>query len=391
MKLRTAALIAALAMPAFAGGAHAATVKVGVIAPFSGGFAIWGQQFQEAIEAYQAVHGTSVGDTEIEVVYRDVGGPDPAKAKQLAEELVLREGVQYLAGFAFTPNALAVADIASEADVPVLLFNAATASLTRESPMYVRLSMTLPQQTAPVAEWAATHGYGRVSTVVSDYAPGIDAETQFLKSYQAAGGTIVSSQRVPLSTTDFAPFLEKVLQEKPDAMFIFMPAGPPSISTIATWSQRGLKDAGIELMGTGETQELYLPAIGPSAIGAISGNQYGTELDTPVNAVFLKALHDVNPDAIPDSGSVAAWDGMQLIYDALAELGPEATGSAVVDFMKGRTIDSPRGSVSIDPETRDIVQDIYIRRVVAKGERLVNEVIDVVRAVKDPWKQDNPL
>jgi branched-chain amino acid transport system substrate-binding protein len=281
---------AACALLALTGAASAQqTVKVGLIAPFSGGFAIWGEQFQRAVKAFQKVNGESVKGVKVEVLYRDVGGPNPAKSKQLAEELVLRDKIKFLTGFAFTPNALAVADVVNEAKVPTIIMNAATSIITRKSPMFVRVSMTLPQQTDPLGRWAAKK-YKKVYTLVSDYGPGHDAEQQFIKSFKAAGGEIVAGVRVPLQTTDFAPYFENVLQAKPQALFLFMPAGPPSITSIDTWAKRGLKAAGIDLLCTGETQEIYLPAIGDSALDVISAGHYGTEVDTPENTALKKTL-----------------------------------------------------------------------------------------------------
>ena len=220
---------AAAAVLAMTGIAAAETVKVGVIGVFSGGFARWGEQFKQAIEVYQKHNGKTVNGHTIEVVYRDAGGPDPAKSRQLAEELILREKIQFLAGFAFTPNALAVAQLVTESKTPTVIFNAATAVVTRRSPYFVRVSFTLPQDTAPLAEWAPKNGIKKVVTVVSDYAPGHDAEATFLKVFKANGGEVLESIRIPLATTDFAPFFERILQQKPDAIFLFGPGGPASV------------------------------------------------------------------------------------------------------------------------------------------------------------------
>jgi branched-chain amino acid transport system substrate-binding protein len=380
-------LVTAIAM-LLPGVAAAETVKVGLIGVFSGGFAIWGEQFQRSVQAFQKVNGDTVKGNKIEVIYRDVGGPNPAKSKQLAEELILRDKIKFLTGFAFSPNALAVADVVSEAKVPTIIMNAATSVITRRSPMFVRVSMTLPQQTDPLGRWAAKK-YKKIYTLVSDYAPGHDAEQQFIKSFKAAGGTIVQSVRVPLATTDFAPYFENVLRAKPDALFLFMPAGPPSITSIDTWAKRGLKAAGIDLLCTGETQEIYLPAIGDAALDVISAGHYGTEVDTPENAQLKKALTDMFPNSIPDIASVAAWDGMRLIYDAVEALGPSAPGEKYIEFMKGRKMKSPRGPIEIDAKERDIIQNVYIRKVVRKDGKLVNATIDTIPAVKDPWKEDN--
>jgi ABC-type branched-subunit amino acid transport system ATPase component len=246
--------------------AQAAKVKVGFIAPFSGGFALWGKQFKDSVQAFQKLHGTSINGTEIEVIYRDVDGPDPAKAKQLAEELILRDRIKILTGLVFSNNTMALAPVIDEAKIPFVIMNAATSKITRMSDMFVRVSMTLPQQSRPVALWAAKNDIKTVYTIVSDYAPGHDAEKQFIKDFTSKGGKIVKSVRIPLRTTDYAPFLENVLQAKPDALYIFMPAGPPSIATVNAWAKRGLKKAGIQLLATGEMQQLYLPAVGDAAI-----------------------------------------------------------------------------------------------------------------------------
>jgi branched-chain amino acid transport system substrate-binding protein len=375
-----------------AGIAQAETVKIGLIAPFSGGFAIWGEQFQRSVQAFQKVNGTSVNGNEVEVIYRDVGGADPAKSKQLAEELILRDGIKFLTGFAFTPNALAVAELITEAEMPTVIMNAATSVITRQSPMYVRVSFTLSQQCEVLAAWAYNDaGYRRAYTLVSDYAPGHDGETQFVKTFTELGGEIIESVRAPLPTTDFAPYLENVLQAKPDVLFGFMPAGPPSIAMTQTWASRGVKDAGIPLVATGETQEIFLDAIGEAALGIITAQHYSLDIDNEQNKLLQSTLKEMfGEKAIPDIASVAAWDAMRLMYDALAELGTDAAGPDYIEFMKGREIDSPRGPIMIDPETRDIIQNIYLRKVVMKDGKMINETFATVEKVKDPWKVANP-
>ena len=301
MRTWSRSLCANVAILAMTGVAAADTVKVGVIGVFSGGFARWGEQFKQAIEVYQKHNGNTVNGHTIEVLYRDAGGPDPAKSRQLAEELILREKVQFIAGFAFTPNALAVAQLVTEAKVPTVIFNAATAVVTRRSPYFVRVSFTLPQDTAPVAEWAPKNGIKKVVTVVSDYAPGHDAEDTFLKTFKANGGEIAESIRVPLSTTDFAPFFERVLNQKPDAMFMFGPGGPASVSMINTWASR-LKPAGIQLLTTNETQEIDLPRIGKSALDAIGSSHYTETVDNPLNKRLRADLVAMfGNDRIPDT------------------------------------------------------------------------------------------
>jgi branched-chain amino acid transport system substrate-binding protein len=371
-------------------------VKVGLIADFTGAFANWGSQFQQAVEAFQAVHGKTVKgpdgkDIEIQFVYRDNASAGPDKTKQLAEELVLRERVKFLAGFDLSPHAMAVADIATQAKVPVIIMNAATASITRGSPYYVRVSMTIPQYVSPLPKWAYDHGIHKVYTLVSDYAPGYDAEAYFNKGFKAVGGEIVGSERMPQQETNYAAYMERVLKAKPDALFMFIPAGAPSIAFVKAYIERGLKTAGIKLLGTGETQELFLPNFTDDVIGAVSAFHY-TETNTNPENIELKnqLVKMFGPKTTPDIASVAAWDGTNLIYQAVAALGANAEGLKYVDFLKGKKMTSPRGPIYIDPAEREIVQNIYIREVQKRDGKLVNVDIGQVDMVKDPWKIDNP-
>jgi branched-chain amino acid transport system substrate-binding protein len=385
-----AALWVLAALVGSAGTAAADTVKVGVIQTFSGPFARWGEQTKQAIAVFQKERGKTVKGHEIEIVYRDDGGPDPARARQLAEELVLKEKVQFLAGFAFTPNALAVADLVTEAKMPTLIWNAATSVVTRKSPFFVRTSYTLPQDTAPLAEWAAKNGIHSVVTLVTDYAPGLDAESAFVRVFKQSGGTIPESIRVPLATTDFAPFFERVLAKKPDAVFLFGPGGPASVGMINTWASR-LKPAKIQLLVTTETQEIDLPKIGPAALDVIGSSHYPETSENPLNIALRKDLEALfGKQAIPDTASAATFDGMQLIYRAVEQLGAHPQPDAVLGMWRGAKLDSPRGPLEIDAKTRDAVQNVYLRRVAQKGDRLINVNFKTVPLVKDPWKDWNP-
>jgi branched-chain amino acid transport system substrate-binding protein len=396
MKSLLAALATALVSLLAAHANAADTVKVGLIANFTGGMGVYGQQFHQAIQAYQAIHGTTVkgpnGETiTIEFINRDATTAGPAKAKQLAEELVLRDKVQFLAGFDLTPHALAVGEIANQAKVPVIIMNAATASITRTSPYYVRLSMTVPQYAAPIASWAYKNNIRKVFTVVSDFAPGYDAEAYFSKTFKAAGGEIVGSLRTPMTETNFAVYMEKVLLAKPDALYMMQPGGATSIAFLKAFMERGLKAANIQLMGTGETAALYLKNFSDDIIGTISSFPYTETNPSPENVKLRAQLVKMfGEDAIPDIASAAAWDGTALMYKAVAALGAKADGLKYVEFMKGQKLDSPRGPIMIDPEERDIVQNIYIRKVVKQDNRLVNIDIDTIPMVKDPWKMENP-
>lgn len=370
--------------------ASAETVKVGVIATSSGPFARWGEQFQQAIQVYQKIHGDTVNGNKIEIVYRDDGGPDPARVKQLAEGLILRDKVKFLAGFVFTPNALAVADLVTESKTPTVIFNASTAMVIRKSPYFVRTSHTIPQVAKPIAEWAYANGIRRVVTAVSDYAPGFDAEQAFSRIFKAAGGEIMESIHISLATTDFSPFFERIGEMKPDALFIFGPGGPPTVGMINTWAAR-LKPAGIKLLCTAETQEIDLPKIGPSALGVVSAFHYTETVDNPLNKLLWKNLGDMfGPKTVPDLASVGAYDGMELIYRAVEKFGPNVTGDQAIGLWKGLSFDSPRGPFAIDAATRDVVQNIYLRKVEERDGKLVNVNFQTFPMVKDPWKEWNP-
>jgi branched-chain amino acid transport system substrate-binding protein len=275
-------------------GAVAQSIKVGVIAPFSGPFADYGKQFDAGIKAYQKVHGDSVAGRKIEVIVRDTGGPSPEVAKRLAQELVVRDKVDFLAGFGLTPEALAVADIATQAKRPMVIFNAATSIITTKSPYAARTSMTLPQISAPMGTWAAKNGIRRVVTLVADYGPGNDAEASFKKTFTAAGGQVIDSIRTPLQNPEFAPFIQKVKDAKPDAVFIFVPAGEQSVAVMKAFNERGLAQAGIKAIATGDvTDDHVLNAMGDAAIGMITTFHYSVAHDSPENKAFLKAYSEV--------------------------------------------------------------------------------------------------
>jgi len=394
---RALAAVAAAALSSMAGGASAAEVfKIGLIADYTGAFATWGPQFEHAIAAYQAINGKTVKgpkgeDIEVQLVPRDVGSAGPDKAKQLAEELVLREKVNMLAGFDLSPHALAVAPIISEVKIPTVIMNAATASITRASPYFVRTSYTLPQWSASMAKWAAQQGYKRIYTVVSDYAPGYDAEAYFQKVFKESGGAIVGSARTPIQETNFASYMEKVLEAKPDAFYSFQPGGSPSIALVKAFLERGLKAAGIKFLGNGEFDPTYLPNFSDDVIGSYSVNHY-TETNTfPENVEMRDQIHKMyGPKAPTEVASVAAWDGIKLIYLALHENGAHADGLKYIASMTGKTFQSPRGTFMIDPAERDIVQNMYIREVRKVDGELANVDIATIPMVKDPWKQDNP-
>jgi branched-chain amino acid transport system substrate-binding protein len=363
-------------------------LKVGVIAPFSGPFADYGKQIEAGIRAYMKLHGDSVAGRKVEVVIRDTTGPLPDVAKRHAQELVVREKVDFLAGFGLTPEAVAAADIATRARKPMVVMNAASSVVTTKSPYIVRVSMTLAQETAPLATWAAKSGIRRVFTLVSDYAPGLDSEAAFKTAFAAAGGQIVDSIRVPLRNPEFAPFIQRIKDAKPEAVFVFVPAGEQGIAFMKGFNERGLAQAGIKVIATGDvTDDHVIDAMGDVALGMITTAHYSAAHESPENRAFLKAVAESGAGVgRPNFMAVGGYDGMAAIYDVAAKLGGDIDGERAIALLKGWKRESPRGPILIDAETRDIVQTVYVRRVEKRDGRYYNVEFDRIAAVKDPGK-----
>jgi len=363
-------------------------VKIGVVSEFSGPFAQYGQQIVGGMKAYLKQHGDTIAGKKIEIIQRDTTGPSPDIAKRLAQELVTLDKVNILAGFGLTPNALAVAPIATEAKVPMVIMNAATSIITTKSPYIVRASMTLPQVTQPMAQWAAKNGIKKVYTIVSDFGPGVDAETEFAKAFKAAGGQIVGTSRVPLRNPDFSPFIQRAKDEKPDAVFVFLPAGEQGIAFMKSYRERGLADAGIKLIATGDiTDDGVLEAMGDPTVGLITSFHYSAAHDSPENKAFKQAYAEVNGAKLrPNFMAVGGYDGMALIAEALKKTGGSTDAEKFIAALKGIKLTSPRGTILIDPETRDITQTVYIRKVEKVGGALYNVEFDKIPDVKDPGK-----
>ncbi len=363
-------------------------IKVGVVASFSGPFADYGKEMEAGIKAYQKLNGDTVAGRKVEVIFRDTTGPLPDVAKRLAQELVVREKVDFLAGFGLTPEALATTDIASQAKKPMVVMNAATSVITAKSPYVARVSMTLAQETAPLGTWAARNGIKRVFTLVSDYGPGIDAENAFKKSFTAAGGTIVDSIRSPLRNPEFAPYLQRIKDARPEAAFFFLPAGEQGIALMKGFHERGLGQTGIKAIATGDiTDDHVIDAMGDVALGMITSSHYSAAHDSPENRAFLKAYGEVSGGlGRANFMAVAAYDGMAAIYEVARKLGGRIDGDKAMAILKGWKRESPRGPISIDPETRDIVQTVYIRRVEKRGGHYYNVEFEKFPAVKDPGK-----
>ncbi|HPP82251.1 MAG TPA: ABC transporter substrate-binding protein [Rubrivivax sp.] len=375
----------ALTMSAWA----ADPVKIGLILPMSGPFAAYGKQIEHGIKLYIAQHGDTYGGRKVEFVLKDDNpGTSGDIDKRLAQELVVKDKVDLLAGFGLTPSAFAVAPLATEARKPMIVMNAATSAITTKSPYIVRTSMTLPQNTAPIASWAAKNGIKTVFTLVADYGPGHDSEAQFKKTFTAAGGQIVGEVRAPVKNPDFAPYLQKIKDTKPDAVFIFLPPGAETIAFMKGFKERGLAQAGIRLISTGDLpDEDILDAIGDSALGLITSFHYSEAHKSPENQAYVAAYYKAYPKDRPNFMSVGGYDGMHLIAAVLNKTGGSTDADKFVDAAKGMKWTSPRGPIGIDPETRDIVQNIYIRKTERVDGKLQNVEFDQVDNFKDPGKQ----
>lgn len=359
-------LVAALAVVGMAGTAQAQTVKVGIIAPFSGPFSHYGTLFKAGAEAYVASQGGKLAGQNIEFVWRDEGGPNPANTRTLAQELVVKDKVDYIGGIVFSPNASAVAPVIQESKTPMVIFNAATSDITTKSDYYIRTSYTLWQVTVPAAQYAAKKGYKRVITAVSDYAPGVDAENAFKAEFTKLGGQVPESIRMPLRTTDFAPFAQRIKASGAQAVYVFLPGGPPNLGFVKAFLENGLRQAGIDFLGTAETDEFDLQKFGDSALGLNTLFHYSGGRDSAANKAFVAAVNKQNKDAIVNSAAVGAWDGMYVIHKMIEATGGKRDGDKAMAAAKTLKWESPRGPVSIDPNTRHITQNVYLR-VVEKG------------------------
>ncbi|MEO7954262.1 MAG: ABC transporter substrate-binding protein [Polaromonas sp.] len=364
-------------------------VRIGLVLPMSGPFAAYGKQIEHGVKLYLATQGDTFGGRKVELIVKDDSpGTAGDVSKRLAQELVIKDKVDILAGFGLTPSAFAVAPVATEAKKPMVVMNAATSAVTTKSNYIVRTSMTLPQNSAPIASWAAKNKIKKVFTLVADYGPGHDAEGQFKKTFTAAGGEIVGEVRAPLKNPDFAPFLQKIKDTKPDAVFIFLPPGGETIAFMKGFKERGLGAAGIQLISTGDLpDEDILDAIGDSALGLVTSFHYSEAHKSPENKAYTDAYYKAYPKDRPNFMSVGGYDGMRLIAEVLKKTNGNTDADKFIEAAKGMKWISPRGPVSIDPETRDIVQNIYIRKVEKVNGKLQNVEFDHVADFKDPGKQ----
>lgn len=374
------AAVASLPHRAFAADA----LRIGLVIPKTGPFASTGRQVEAGCRLYMQTNGDAASGRKIELVVRDDTGTAPELTKRIAQELVVRDHVDVLAGFGLTPLAFAAAPVATETRVPMIVMAAATSSIPQRSPFIVRSGFTLPQVTAPLAEWAAKNGIRKVVSLVSDYGPGIDAEKTFVKRFAEGGGAVTEAVRAPLANPDFAPFVQRAKDAKADALFVFVPSGAGS-AVMKQYAERGLRSAGTQLICTGDVvDDDILDAMGQPALGVISSHHYSAAHPSPENKAYVDAFMRANPGVRPNFMSVGGYDGMHLIYEALRKTGGDADGEKLVGAMKGMTWQSPRGPMSIDPATRDVIQNVYIRKVEQVSDKLFNVEFATIEHAKDP-------
>lgn len=384
-------IVALAAAMLIVGGAAQAqeTIKIGLMLTYSGAFADNARQIDNGVQLYIKQHGDTIAGRKIEIIKRDTTGAAPDIAKRLAQELVTRDKVDFLAGFVLTPNALAVADVASEAKVPMVIMNAATSIITAKSPYVARVSFTLPQVTVPLAQWAARSGIKQVYLMTSDYGPGRDAAAAFEKSFTAAGGSIVGAVAMPLQSPDFAAYVQRLNDLHPQAVFLFVPAGQQPTALMKTLAEQGLTGSGLKILATGDvTDDAVLQGMGDAALNIVTSHHYSYAHSSPRNTAYIQAYAALFGDDIrPNFMSVGGYDGMDAIYRVIEQLKGKIDGAKAMEALKGMRIESPRGPIEIDAATRDVVQTVYIRRVEKVEGKLVNIEFDRVENVKDPGKQ----
>ena len=377
------ALATAGAVPASAQG----TVKIGLIMPYSGQFADTAAQMDNAIKLYVKQKGDTVAGKKLEFIRKDTGGVAPDVAKRLAQELVVRDGVDILGGFVLTPNALAAADISASAKKFMVVMNAATSIIITKSPYMVRTSTTIPQMQDAFGTWAYKTGIRKVYTMVSEFGPGIDAEGSFQRAFKAAGGEIVGSVRYPVANPDFSAFVQRAKDLNPESIFIWVPGGTQPVAIAKALAERGIDPKKTKILGQGElTEDEARASMGDAGLGIITVYHYDHNHDSGMNRAFVKAFKAEYGGRNPNIYSIGGWDGIHVIYETLKTTGGKTDAEGLIAAARGMKWESPRGPISIDPETRDIVQTAYIRRVEKAGTSTLNVEFDKIENVKDPTR-----
>jgi branched-chain amino acid transport system substrate-binding protein len=383
--LLTAAGAAALAVAGGAGAQDANSVKIGFILPMTGQQQSTGKQEAAAAKLFMAQQGDTVAGKKVEFIIKD-DGAIPDNTKRIAQDMIVNDKVTFLAGFGITPAAMAVAPLSVEAKMPEIVTAAGTSIITEKSPYIARTSFTLAQSTVPMADWSAQNGIKKVVTMVSDYAPGADAEKSFTAEFTAKGGQVVEAIRFPLANPDFSPFLQKAADDKPDAVFVFVPSGQGG-AFVKQFIEKGLDKAGVKIIGPGDvTDDDLVNGMGDAIVGTITAHFYSADHPSAVNKAFVAAFRKANNGMRPNFMAVSGYDGMHLMYETLKKAGGKTDGDSLIAAAKGMAWESPRGPISIDADTRDIIQNVYIRKVERKNGELYNVEFATFPAVKDPIK-----
>jgi branched-chain amino acid transport system substrate-binding protein len=364
------------------------SVKIGLILPYSGPFADTATQVDAGVKLYMKRMGDTVAGKKIEIIRKDSGGIAPDTARRLAQELVTRDGVDIITGLVLTPNTFAVAQVSDQAKKPMVIMNAATSIITAKAPYAVRVSMTVPQVTEPIGAWAYKNGIRKAFTMVSDFAPGHDAEQSFQRAFMAAGGEMVGSLRTPVNNVDFSAYAQRVKDANPEAVYVFVPAGKEPAAIMKSLAERGVTPDKIRILGTGEiVDDTGLQSMGDQAVGIITSYHYDRSHNSPMNIAFVKDFRADNSNVNPNLLAVGGYDGMHLIYEALKKNKGNPEVGGFIAAAKGMSWESPRGMVMIDPDTRDVVQSVYFRKVEKVGNELTNVEFDKIDNVKDPVKE----
>ena len=368
--------------------AHADEVKVGLLSQYSGTYSWWGQEYDRGVQLFMDETGGKVGEHTLAIIKRDEGGTSPARSRQLAQELVVRDKVQYLIGGTFTPTVMGTADIVDQTKTPYVFVNGATSSMTEKTPYFVRVGYTSWTYCEPLVKWVYEQGVRKAATIVADYAPGIDIENAYNDTFKKLGGEMVDNIRVPMGTTDFSAYLQRVKDTGVEHVFMFMPVGPMSAGFIKAFQERGLGKDGVALYAGAETQESDLPAVGDSALGIVTALHYSPYLDTPANKDFVKRFQaKYGADAVPSLAAMGAYDAMHLVARMVEATNGKKDGEKALEAIKGYAWESPRGPSKIEADTREITQNVYIRRVEKVDGKLGNVPIHTYESVKEPWHE----
>jgi branched-chain amino acid transport system substrate-binding protein len=392
---RFAAAVAALtgmAISISAAPGHAQTIKIGLINSNTGFLAQAGDEMEKGISLYVKTHEKELpSGVKVELIRRDDTAA-PEVGKRVAQELITRERVQALLGIVGSPIAAAVAPLTAEAKVPLVITNAAGVAIPRISPYVARVSFTLWQQAYPLGKWAAQKGWKKAYTAVSDFIPGHDSEAAFTKAFTDAGGQMMGAVRFPTTNPDFVAFVQKVKDAKPDVLFIFIPAGGQATAMMKAIKDVRLREAGIAVVSTQDlVPEEELPNMGDTPVDLITSGIYSVAGQRPANAAFLAAWNaEYGTKAIPDFLSAGGWDGAAALFDVIKQTNGKFDADKAMAILKGWKHESPRGPIMIDPDTRDIIQNVYMRRTEMKDGKLANVEFDTIPNVKDPWKELNP-